>query len=190
MKLTGRLRANNATVSQSVLLRRRYERAAMFDGLTGIHNRRWLDETLHRLVRRVERGDASLSIALIDIDHFKGINDTYGHEAGDHVLTTVAQVLARNLRPTDLVARFGGEEFVILFPDTDLEHALIAGERVRLAVASEALNSGERRLPGVTISMGIAQLQPGQSVPELLKGADRAMYAAKDGGRNRVVAAS
>ena len=190
VKLTGRLRANNATVSQSVILRRRYERAAMFDGLTGIHNRRWLDETLHRLVRRVEGADRGwLSLALIDIDHFKGFNDTYGHEAGDHVLTVVAQVLARNLRPTDLVARFGGEEFVILFPDTDLEHALIAGERVRSAVEREVLTLDERALPGVTISMGVAQLASGQTVPELLKAADTAMYEAKHAGRNRVVAA-
>ncbi len=190
VKLTGRLRANNATVSQSVILRRRYERAAMFDGLTGIHNRRWLDETLHRLVGRVEGHEGGcLSIALIDIDHFKAFNDRFGHEAGDHVLTTVAQVLARNLRPTDLVARFGGEEFVILFPDTDIQHAYIAAERVRRAVAAEKLESDGRRLPAVTISMGVAQYQNGQTVPQILKAADGAMYEAKDNGRNCVVVA-
>ncbi len=190
VKLTGRLRANNATVSQSVILRRRYERAAMFDGLTGIHNRRWLDETLHRLVRRVEGTDgASLSIALLDIDHFKRFNDDFGHEAGDHVLTVVAQVLASNLRPTDLVARFGGEEFVILFPDTDLQLAKLASERVRRAIAAEALSMEERELPSVTISMGVAQFRSGQSVPELLKAADSAMYRAKEAGRNRVIVA-
>lgn len=188
LKLAARLRANNATVSRNVQQRRRYERAAMFDGLTGIHNRRWLDETLHRLVGRHRRDHGALSLSLIDIDHFKGFNDRYGHAAGDHVLTVVASVLASNLRPTDLVARFGGEEFVIIFPDTDLAQATRAAERVRLAVASEVLAMPDGApLPPVTISMGVAQLAPGQTVPDFLKAADLAMYRAKQAGRNRVV---
>ncbi|MFK7989649.1 MAG: GGDEF domain-containing protein [Sandaracinaceae bacterium] len=189
LKLASRLRANNATVSQNVQKRRQYERAAMFDGLTGIHNRRWLDETLHRMVRRYEAADGSfrLSLSLIDIDHFKSFNDRFGHAAGDHVLTVVASSLAQNLRPTDLVARFGGEEFVIIFPDTDLDEAAIAANRVREAVASQALETPDgTALPNVTISMGVAQLELGMTVPVLLKTADFAMYRAKEGGRNRV----
>ncbi|MBZ0119379.1 MAG: GGDEF domain-containing protein [Sandaracinaceae bacterium] len=187
IKLAARLRANNATVSRNVKKRRQYERAAMFDGLTGIHNRRWLDETLHRMATRHERSGSSLALSLIDIDHFKSFNDRYGHAAGDHVLTVVANVLSTNLRPTDLVARFGGEEFVIIFPDTDLEHALVAAERVREAVSKQdaPLPDGTA-LPRVTISMGVAQLLPGQSVSDLLKVADLAMYRAKQTGRNRV----
>lgn len=190
LKLTERLRANNATVSQNVQKRRQYERAAMFDGLTGIHNRRWLDETLHRMVRRYEasEGDFALSLSLLDIDRFKSFNDTYGHAAGDHVLTVVAACLGENLRPTDLVARFGGEEFVIIFPDTELESARVAAERVREAVSTEALVMPDgSELPSVTISMGVAQLEPGQGVPSLLKTADAAMYRAKEAGRNRVM---
>lgn len=188
LKLAARLRANNATVSQNVQKRRQYERAAMFDGLTGIHNRRWLDETLHRMVRRHERNAGHLSLSLIDIDHFKSFNDRYGHAAGDHVLTVVATTLAANLRPTDLVARFGGEEFVIIFPDTDLEMAVRAADRVREAVAAEELAMPDgTALPRVTISMGVTQLAPGQTVPDLLKTADFAMYRAKQTGRNRVV---
>ncbi len=188
IKLAARLRANNATVSKNVQKRRQYERAAMFDGLTGIHNRRWLDETLHRLVRRHEKTGGQLSISLIDIDHFKSFNDRYGHAAGDHVLTVVAATLAANLRPTDLVARFGGEEFVILFPDTDVQMAMRAADRVREAVAAEALAMPDgTALPRVTISMGVAQLEPRQSVPDLLKTADFAMYRAKQAGRNRVM---
>lgn len=188
LKLAARLRANNATVSRNVQKRRQYERAAMFDGLTGIHNRRWLDETLHRMVRRHQNGRGSLSLSLIDIDHFKGFNDRYGHAAGDHVLTVVAATLASNLRPTDLVARFGGEEFVIIFPDTDVEHARGAADRVRTAVAAQELVMPDgTQLPRVTISMGVTELDPGQSVPDLLKTADLAMYRAKQSGRDRVV---
>ncbi len=190
IKLAERLRANNATVSSNVQKRRQYERAAMFDGLTGIHNRRWLDETLHRLVRRHEAGGAKMALSLIDIDHFKLFNDKFGHAAGDHVLTSVAATLAANLRPTDLVARFGGEEFVIIFPDTELEAAALAAERVRVAVAAKGLAMPDGvALPPVTISLGLARLADRQTVPELLKAADAAMYEAKQAGRNRVVIA-
>lgn len=188
LKLASRLRANNAQVSRNVKKRRQYERAAMFDGLTGIHNRRWLDETLHRMVKRHEKSGGSLSVSLIDIDHFKSFNDTYGHAAGDHVLTVVAATLAANLRPTDLVARFGGEEFVIIFPDTSIELAATAAERVRVAIADQTLKMPDgTALPSVTISMGVAQLAEGQTVPDLLKTSDSAMYRAKDAGRNRVM---
>jgi diguanylate cyclase (GGDEF)-like protein len=140
------------------------------------------------MVKRHGSGGNRLSLSLIDIDHFKSFNDTYGHAAGDHVLTVVASVLAANLRPTDLVARFGGEEFVIIFPDTSVEEAAVAAERVRAAVARESLVTPEgTKLPSVTISMGVSELTTGQSVPNLLKSADRAMYEAKQAGRNRVV---
>ena len=188
LKTASRLRANNATVSQNVQKRRQYERAAMFDGLTGIHNRRWLDETLHRMVRRHESGRGTLSLSVIDIDHFKSFNDRFGHAAGDHVLTVVAATLALNLRPTDLVARFGGEEFVIIFPDTEIELAMGAADRVREAVAQEKLVTPDgTELPNVTISMGVAQLELGMTVPSFLKIADFAMYRAKQAGRNRVM---
>lgn len=188
LKLAARLRANNATVSRNVQKRRQYERAAMFDGLTGIHNRRWLDDTLHRMVRRHQGGGSPLSISLIDIDHFKRFNDVHGHAAGDHVLTVVASTLSTKVRPTDLVARFGGEEFVLIFPDTDVERAAKVADRVRVAVEAQSFVMPDgTELPRVTISMGVTQLAQGQSVPDLLKVADRALYAAKAAGRNRVV---
>lgn len=189
VKLAERLRANNATVSSNIEKRRLYERAAMFDGLTGIHNRRWLDDTLHRLVER-HRGDGgSFSLALIDIDHFKGFNDGHGHDAGDAVLSGVAATLAQNLRPTDLVARMGGEEFVVLFPHTSLAEAATACERLRTAVAAADVKrpDGNGKLPRVTISLGVAELAPGHGPADLLKAADEAMYRAKRAGRNRVV---
>ncbi len=186
VKLAERLRANNDAVSKNVKQRRQYERAAMFDGLTGIHNRRWLDETLDRMLARHQRGAGTLSVGLIDIDHFKSFNDTYGHDAGDHVLTVVAGTLEHNLRPTDMVARYGGEEFVLIFPETALDQAAIAAERVRAAVAAQVLEMPNgTKLPNVTISMGIAQYSK-ETAAELLKAADQAMYRAKQGGRNRV----
>lgn len=190
VKLAQRLRTNNSTVSQNVLRRRMYERAAMFDGLTGIHNRRWLDDTLHRMVARAREHGGSLCVALIDIDHFKQFNDTYGHDAGDFVLAAVAGSLAANLRPTDLVARFGGEEFVIIFPETPLAAAASVSDRLRQAVSErEFVMPGGRALPRVTISIGVAQLASDQTVPSILKAADTAMYRAKRSGRNRVLTA-
>ena len=187
VKLADRLRRNNATVSTNIEKRRLFERAAMFDGLTGIHNRRWLDETLHRLVERHERDGEPLCLALLDIDHFKKFNDGHGHDVGDVVLSSVAATLSKNLRPTDLVARFGGEEFVILFPNTTPADAKLAGDRVREAVSvTDTSMPDGRAIPRVTISMGIAALQKGEAPSELLKAADVAMYEAKHAGRNRV----
>jgi diguanylate cyclase (GGDEF)-like protein len=189
-RMAERLRANNAAVSWNVTQRQRYEQAAMFDGLTGIHNRRWLDEALARLVGRSSGGGVDLSVSLLDIDHFKRFNDEHGHDAGDVVLSAVAAALARNLRPTDLVARYGGEEFVLLFPDTSLAEACIAADRVRLAIQRlEVRRQDGRLLPPVTVSMGVAQLTPDDSAPSLLKAADEALYQAKREGRNRVIAA-
>lgn len=189
-KLAERLRQNNATVSRNVKKRRQFEKAAMFDGLTGIHNRRWLDESLERLTKRYSRSEgASLSLALIDIDHFKSFNDRFGHDAGDHVLTAVAITLSQNIRPTDLVARYGGEEFVIIFPDTDLDPCMLAADRVRRAVADQELvTPTKQKLPNVTISVGVAQYDPAFDWKKLLKIADGALYRAKSSGRNRVIA--
>lgn len=190
VKLAERLRKNNATVGANIEKRRLYERAAMFDGLTGIHNRRWLDDTLHRLVERHDRDQTSFCLSLLDIDHFKRFNDDHGHDAGDAVLAAVATVMSQTLRPTDLVARFGGEEFVILFPETDLDDAMAAAERVREAIATAFVTMPDgSTLPRVTVSMGVARLRARQEPAALLKAADVAMYQGKKTGRNRVVAA-
>ncbi|MCC7386968.1 MAG: GGDEF domain-containing protein [Deltaproteobacteria bacterium] len=187
IQLVERLRANNVKVSRNVEERRHFERAALFDGLTGVHNRRWLDEVLHRLVGRYRQSPGHLSLALGDIDHFKQFNDRHGHHAGDQVLVMVARTMASNLRPTDLVARFGGEEFVMIFPDTPLDDATEAAERVRAAVAREPAQMPDGTfLPAVTLSIGVAELHSDQPLPDFLLRADQAMYRAKAKGRNRV----
>ncbi len=190
-KLAERLRANNLAVTENVKLRERFEKAALFDALTGAHNRRWLDDALPRLVQRHRRGGEGFSLAVLDIDHFKRMNDTFGHQAGDIVLASVARALAAQLRPTDLLARFGGEEFVAIFPGTTIEGAIAAAERLRRAVAAQTFeNLDGKPLPSVTISIGLATLAAeGASqgdVPGLLAAADAALYRAKAGGRNRV----
>jgi diguanylate cyclase (GGDEF)-like protein len=185
--LAQRLRANNTTVSSNIKLQREYKRNASIDGLSGLYNRRWIDEALPRFVTRYSRGQQALAILLCDIDHFKKVNDTYGHPAGDHVIVAVGNAMRNKLRPTDLVARYGGEEFLIILPDTDRAQAMIVGERVRTAIAEMELTvEGSPELRRVTISLGGAQLEPPQTMTELLSSADRKLYESKHAGRNRV----
>lgn len=186
--LAQRLRANNSTVSNNIRLQREYKRNAMIDGLTGLYNRRWLDEALPRFVNRYGRSDQPLAILIVDVDHFKRFNDTYGHPVGDRVLVVVGQTLRANLRPSDLVARYGGEEFLVILPDTDEHGGHGVADRVRLAVSEVKLVvDGVPDLPQITISLGGARLRRGQPMAELLATADRAFYAAKHTGRNRVL---
>ena len=185
--LATRIRGNNTTVSESRRLQQAYKRHAAMDALTGLHNRRWLDQVLPRQVRRSAMKGDPLCVIMADVDHFKKFNDTHGHQAGDFVLFAVARVLTERFRPTDLLARYGGEEFTIVLPNTDLEGAKAAAERVRAAVASTDLITVDQvELPRVTISMGLAQLAADQDTTQLLTAADAALYRAKEAGRNRV----
>lgn len=183
LSLARRLRANNTTVSSNIKLQREYKRNAMIDGLTGLYNRRWIDEALPRFVARYGRSGHPLSVLMIDVDHFKRFNDTHGHAVGDQVLVTVARTLRENMRPTDLVARYGGEEFLAILPDTGVEAGRHCAERVRAAVAAAQLDGVDAR---ITISLGGACLAGGEGVAGLLARADEALYAAKGGGRDRV----
>jgi two-component system cell cycle response regulator len=158
---------------------------SLTDALTGVGNRRRLDEALVMEVDRSARYQAPLSLMVLDIDHFKRVNDTWGHETGDRILKDTGAVLRTMARRTDIATRMGGEEFVVLLPETDLEIALGCAERLRAAL--EVRDCG---LPApVTSSFGVACLQPGESGASLLARADAALYAAKQAGRNRVAAA-
>jgi diguanylate cyclase (GGDEF)-like protein len=169
------------------------ERISALDTLTQIANRRRFDAALRQEWRRSARDEAPLSLVFCDIDYFKRFNDTYGHQAGDECLVRVAQAMEESLnRPADLVARYGGEEFIALLVDTGTEGARMLAERMRsrvegLHVEHRASGAG----PYLTVSLGVASVVPRPAVrPEdLVDLADRALYAAKEGGRNRVVAA-
>jgi diguanylate cyclase (GGDEF)-like protein len=184
-----RVRASHTALSEGARRRRQLERNAYVDALTGCCNRRWLDERLPRLVHRFAVASAPLSLLVLDVDHFKRFNDDYGHPAGDQVLASVGQTLIAALRPTDMAVRYGGEEYVVLLPETPLAGARIAAERLRARVAATGVTAPDgRALPPVTISIGVAELQPRDTAEVLLARADRALYRAKQGGRNRVEA--
>ena len=154
------------------------------DGLTGLTNHREFQRRLCREVARARRYGHPLSLLVVDIDHFKRINDTLGHPEGDRVLAELGRRLRRECRETDLAARYGGEEFVVLLPEQDGAAAVQVAERLRLAVERQAFPAGEGTVP-VTISAGVASLEDGMGPEELLEKADRRMYAAKAAGRNR-----
>ena len=162
---------------------------AITDPLTGLHNRRYMESHLGTLVDQAAQSGCALSMMVADIDFFKRVNDTYGHDAGDNVLREFATRIRRNTRGIDLTCRLGGEEFVIIMPDTDLMRATQVAERLRTCIATEPFNvSAEGKLT-VTASVGVAALESDGDTPEtLFKRADVALYAAKRNGRNRVVA--
>ncbi len=155
------------------------------DELTGLANRRLLDARLRMEVDRARRFGTSLSVLAVDIDYFKRLNDTFGHPAGDAVLASVAGTLERGVRRVDIVARVGGEEFVVVLARTDLEAAAGVAEKIRTRVAVTEV-PGLARQPRVTVSIGVAELLDGEEPMELLARADTALYAAKGAGRDRV----
>lgn len=158
------------------------------DDLTGCHNRRYFQQMLQMEWKRAVRFRRDLSMVMIDVDHFKQYNDTYGHLQGDRVLRDLGRLFLKNLREVDTVARFGGEEFVLLLPDTDKRGAIAVAEKVRKFVEDHAFSSGGKKTRPVTISCGIATFPHDVGAMEdLVDSADIALYRAKDQGRNRVV---
>ena len=162
---------------------------AITDALTGLFNRRYMENHLATLIEQANARGKPLAVLELDIDYFKSINDTYGHDAGDDVLRDFALRIKRSIRGIDLACRCGGEEFVIVMPETDMAVAAMVAERLRRRIAAEpfVISQGERSIP-VTLSIGIAALRGrGESAASLIKRADQALYRAKRDGRNRVV---
>ena len=161
---------------------------ALSDPLTGLHNRRGFERTLAELYGPDSAGLQSAGLLLADIDHFKKVNDTYGHLVGDQVIRATAQVLKSVVKGRDVVARFGGEEFIILLPDTPGHGALALAEQVRSEFARLRIrrNGSDELIAQITISVGVAAPMPGESVEQAINRADKALYKAKNDGRNRV----
>ncbi|MPZ24847.1 MAG: diguanylate cyclase [Dehalococcoidia bacterium] len=163
----------------------RLQELAITDPLTGVFNRRQFYDNLQAEFRRARRYSRPLSLLLVDIDHFKQINDEYGHIKGDQVLAAVAVILSNEIRGIDVLARFGGEEFVVMLPETSAEAADVVGEKLRRTIESSELPDGIET--GLNISVGVASLtETMESEEELVQAADAAMYEAKQKGRNRV----
>jgi two-component system, cell cycle response regulator len=165
--------------------------AAITDGLTGLRSRRFFEQSLHAEVARAARTGNEVGLLLLDLDHFKSVNDTHGHNGGDRVLVEMAHRLTAVIRPGDLAARYGGEEFVVLLPGAGPEAAAEIAERIRRVVATAPIAVGADRVHHVTVSIGVAALPSvGTDPEELVLAADRALYAAKNAGRNRVCEAA
>ncbi len=160
---------------------------AVTDALTGLHNRRYMETHLQILTERAKKEDRPLSLLMVDIDFFKNINDAYGHDAGDQILKQFATGISRNIRGIDLACRFGGEEFVVIMPETDMAIASLVAERIRQYTETFSFNVGAAEPVSLTTSIGVASLFGADDTPQgVLKRADEALYRAKNDGRNRV----
>ncbi len=175
---------------ENALNNERIKLLGLLDPLTGVHNRRYFDQRLSEEVSLARRQDKPLSCLFLDIDHFKRFNDDYGQQTGDRVLQEVAGRIKSQMRLSDVLGRYGGEEFAILLPDTAQKEALEIAERIRHSIETRALRLDDEQSLGITLSAGCSTLDaasdPGCSGEDLVAAADTALYAAKEGGRNRV----
>jgi diguanylate cyclase (GGDEF)-like protein len=174
----------------NIELREKLENMALRDGLTGLYNRRFLDEVLEHNLAKLKRESKHAGLLLLDVDHFKRFNDTHGHQAGDEALRRVGATLTAAVRASDVVCRYGGEEFLVFLPECEIEEATAKAEAIRIAIATTALTVDNQPIPPVTASIGLAMFPgTGTTRGQLIQMADRALYRAKGAGRNRVMVA-
>ena len=185
--LTERVRRNNAGLREAYDRQLQLQDSASSDSLTGLHNRRWMEEMFARQAGRSQRTGEPLSLILLDLDHFKAVNDTYGHPAGDRLLQHFAKLIQATFRPTDLQVRYGGEEFCIMLPGANSAQAIRAAERLGAAVHAAPLNLGGGESLAFTVSCGVAEHAPDTTVATLIERADQALYSAKRTGRDKAV---
>lgn len=183
--LSGRVRSNNLTLVAAQTRSLEFEQSSSVDVLTGLHNRRWLEATVPRVLSRCDRDGYAVCLLLMDIDYFGVLSERCGHAGTDSALRQTALCLADGLRAQDLIARYGGKKFVILLPRTEIDEAILIAERLRELVAGGGLNTvqGEQAL---TVSCGVVAHVRGESLQELVERAERALTQAKENGRDRV----
>jgi len=185
--LTQRMKGSNQRIENDRTQIRKLTTHANIDALTGLYNRRWLDNALSRLLGQMVKRSYPLCILLIDVDHFKKYNDTQGHLGGDQALMAMGEVLKSTLRPCDFATRYGGEEFLVMLPNTIKDEGIAAAERLRQMTEKKVITSAQGAvLSGITISIGLTMNEPNSTPQSLIAAADAQLYRAKAGGRNCV----
>jgi diguanylate cyclase (GGDEF)-like protein len=189
--LTKRLRQANQVITDGVDVEQVYEGYGSVDALTGLHNRRWLDIMLPRIIQRASTAEESFSVIMLDIDHFRDFNEQYGRLQGDRILYSMVHTITDNLRPSEWMVRYADDEFVVLIPGMDVQAAKdIAGRLHKAVMDAVPIEPDGRSVPYPTISIGIAELDVGQTPEMLLEAAETAVYQAKSSGRNQIVVLS
>jgi diguanylate cyclase (GGDEF)-like protein len=181
-----------ASALSNLRLLERMKQQANIDVLTGLYNRRFLEDYARKIFAIADRREQPAGVIMLDLDHFKGFNDVYGHEVGDRILRQFAKTVTSAMRETNLTARYGGEEFVVILPDTSTKSCILVAERIRQAVSSMVVPSNtDKPLPQLTVSIGVASFPSNGHTPdEVIQASDRALYESKRMGRNRVTAAT
>jgi diguanylate cyclase (GGDEF)-like protein len=187
LQLLKRIGESLALHFAALRLRDELREQSIRDPLTGLYNRRYMQETLVHELSRAKRNQMTLSIAIMDVDHFKQFNDKFGHQAGDAVLQAVGNFLTKNVREEDIACRYGGEEFLVIFPQLGADQARERVEALRVGMSTLNMQHDSTALPNITISMGISFYpQHGNEAQTLIELADQALYRAKQNGRNRL----